>query len=274
MGRGPGTAYIVLGQYSTGGCRVGYPILLISISGGPASNLAARWTGRYNEGMHTDRHAAPGGHAAPQVVLASASPRRQAYLTELGLNFVTAPADVDETPRPGETPVALAARLAEAKARAVAQRLPANGRRIVVAADTVVALGDLLLGKPEDAADAWRMLDLLRQGPHQVHSAVSVFDTGDGQARTRVNSTTVHMRAYTDAEIEAYIATGDPLDKAGAYAIQHPEFAPAAAIEGCLSGVVGLPLGTLADLLAEVGIELPPVAPVCQRQTSFLCCRA
>lgn len=243
-------------------------------AGEAINDLAAWWTGRYNNSMHTNRRAALDGHATPQVVLASASPRRQAYLTELGLHFVVAPADVDETPQPGETPVALAARLAEAKARAVAQRLPADGRRIVVAADTVVALGDRLLGKPEDAADAWRMLDVLRQGPHQVHSAVSIFDTAHGQVRTRVNSTTVHMRPYTDAEIDAYIATGDPLDKAGAYAIQHPEFAPAAAIEGCLSGVVGLPLGTLADLLAEVGIELPPVAPVCQRRTAFMCCRS
>ena len=137
-----------------------------------------------------------------------------------------------------------------------------------------LALGDLLLGKPEDAADARRMLNLLRDGPHQVHSAVSVLDAGDGSVRTAVNSTTVVMRPYTDAEVDAYIASGDPMDKAGGYAIQHPDFAPAAAVEGCLSGVMGLPLGTLADLLAEAGIDLPPVAPVCQRQTSFRCCRA
>lgn len=210
----------------------------------------------------------------PQIVLASASPRRQAFLAELGLEFVTAPADVDETPLPGEHPVALAARLAEQKAQAVAQRLPPGPRRVIVAADTVVALGDLLLGKPVDGADARQMLDLLRDGPHQVHSAVSVLDTAGGVTRTQVDSTTVVMRAYSDTEIDAYIATGDPLDKAGAYAIQHAEFAPAASMQGCLSGVMGLPLGVLADLLAEVGVGLPPVAPVCERQTAFPCCRA
>lgn len=194
-------------------------------------------------------------------------------MADLGLSYVSAAADVDETPLPGEHPVALAARLAEMKARTVALRLPEGPRRIVVAADTVVALGDQLLGKPEDDADAWRMLDVLRHGPHEVHSAVSVLDTANGQVRTVVNSTTVVMRDYSDAEIAAYIATGDPLDKAGGYAIQHPQFAPAAALQGCLSGVVGLPLGTLADLLAEVGIDLPPVAPVCQRRSSFPCCR-
>ncbi|RIK50463.1 MAG: septum formation protein Maf [Chloroflexi bacterium] len=210
----------------------------------------------------------------PLIVLASASPRRQAFLAELGLRFVVAPADVDETPLPEEHPIALAARLAESKARAVAARLGPGPRQVIVAADTVVALGDLLLGKPEDAADARRMLDLLRDGPHQVHSAVSMLDAGDGSVRTAVNSTTVVMRPYTDAEVDAYIASGDPMDKAGGYAIQHPDFAPAAAVEGCLSGVIGLPLGTLAELLAEAGIDLPPVAPVCQRQTSFRCCRA
>lgn len=210
----------------------------------------------------------------PQIVLASASPRRQAFLTDLGLDFVTAPADVDETPLPGEHPVALAARLAEQKAQAVAQRLPPGPRRVIVAADTVVALGDLLLGKPVDGAEARYMLDLLRDGPHQVHSAVSVLDTAGGVTRTHVDSTTVVMRAYSDAEIDAYIATGDPLDKAGAYAIQHGEFAPAAGVVGCLSGVMGLPLGVLADLLAEVGVDLPPVASVCERQTVFPCCRA
>ncbi|MCC6168729.1 MAG: septum formation protein Maf [Caldilineaceae bacterium] len=224
--------------------------------------------------MHEETRADLDDWVRPPVVLASASPRRQAFLAELGLDFVAVPADVDETPQPGEHPVALAARLAEIKARSVAERLGPGPRRVIVAADTVVALGDLLLGKPEDDADAWRMLDLLRDGPHQVHSAVSVLDTGDGSVRTQVNSTTVVMRPYTDAEIDAYIAGGDPMDKAGAYAIQHPGFAPAAAVAGCLSGVMGLPLGALADLLREVGIDLPPVAPVCQRQTSFRCCRA
>lgn len=223
--------------------------------------------------MDTERTSEPISPATPLLVLASSSPRRQVYLADLGLLFVAEPADVDETPLDGEHPIALAIRLAESKARTVAERFR-GGRRLIVAADTVVALGDRLLGKPEDDVDAWRMLDVLRDGPHDVHSAVSVLDTADGSLRTQVSSTIVVMRPYSDAEIDAYVATGDPLDKAGAYAIQHPTFNPAAAIEGCLSGVVGLPLGVLADLLAEAGVDVPPVAPVCERRTHFPCCRA
>jgi predicted house-cleaning NTP pyrophosphatase (Maf/HAM1 superfamily) len=100
-----------------------------------------------------------------------------------------------------------------------------------------------------------------------------VLDMQSSRQSTRVNSTTVVMRAYADAEIEAYIATGDPFDKAGAYAIQHPVFAPASDVFGCLSGVMGLPLGDLRVLLGEVGIAIGPVAEVCERQTHFACCR-
>lgn len=210
---------------------------------------------------------------ASRLVLASTSPRRQAFLRELGLAFTVAAADVDETPLPGEAPAALAARLAEQKAQAVAARLSAQGRALVIAADTVVALDDQVLGKPVDAAEARWMLALLRDGPHQVHSAVSLLDTGRNVQETRLCSTTVVMRAYSDEEIDAYVATGDPLDKAGAYAIQHPVFAPARALMGCLSGVVGLPLGVLRDLLLEAGVLVGPVVPVCERQGSFPCCR-
>jgi len=210
---------------------------------------------------------------APRLVLASTSPRRQAFLRELGLAFTVAAADVDETPLAGESPTGLATRLAERKAQAVAAQLSGQGRALVIAADTVVALDDQVLGKPVDAAEARWMLALLRDGPHQVHSAVSLLDTGRGVQKTRLCSTTVVMRAYSDAEIDAYVATGDPLDKAGAYAIQHPVFAPARALVGCLSGVVGLPLGVLRDLLLEAGVAVGPVAPVCERQGGFPCCR-
>ena len=210
---------------------------------------------------------------APLLVLASTSPRRQAFLRELGLSFTVAAAEVDETPLAGELPVDLAVRLAGQKAQAVADRLSGQERVLVIAADTVVALGERILGKPEDAAEARRMLALLRDGPHQVHSAVSLLDTGRNVQETRLCSTTVVMRAYSDAEIDAYVATGDPLDKAGAYAIQHPVFAPARALVGCLSGVVGLPLGVLRDLLLEAGVPVGPVAPVCERQGGFPCCR-
>ena len=187
-----------------------------------------------------------------QVVLASSSPRRQAFLRDLKLPFTVIPADIDETPLPGD----------------------AGERAVIIAADTVVALGDMLLGKPEDKADASRMLFLLRNCAHEVHSAVSVLDSATGQTETVVNTTTVWMRRYSDMEVALYVRSGDPMDKAGAYAIQHPTFEPARVINGCLSGVMGLPLGDLRDLLAHVGITLSTdVVPVCEAQTHFRCCQ-
>lgn len=211
---------------------------------------------------------------AKQVVLASSSPRRQAFLRELGLHFTVMPADLDEMPLPDEDPVALAHRLACSKAQAVASKL-ANGQdAVVIAADTVVALGKELLGKPEDHADAQRMLLRLRARDHEVHSAVSILDTTTGWQETVVNTTTVWMRDYSDAEVAQYVASGDPMDKAGAYAIQHPTFNPAQRICGCLSGVIGLPLGDLRDLLMQAGIEVPgDVGMVCEAQTHFPCCQ-
>jgi septum formation protein len=210
-----------------------------------------------------------------QLVLASASPRRQQFLRDLGLPFTVLVAAIDETPLPNETPVALAPRLAAAKAQAVAQRLPNNGTPyLVIGADTVVALESTLLGKPADEREATAMLELLRNRVHEVHSGVSVLDAVSGERRTRVNTTQVLMRNYTDAELAAYVATGDPLDKAGAYAIQHREFAPVQALTGCISGVIGLPLPDLRALLREFGVALPQeIVMACQPHTSFLCCQ-
>ncbi len=211
------------------------------------------------------------GMDAPRLILASGSPRRRALLAELGAVYDVQAADVDETPLPGEQPAALAARLAASKAAVVAGR---QAGVLVIAADTVVALGDEVLGKPVDDADATAMLVRLRGRPHAVMTAVCVHDGRTGCAASVVNTTTVVMRDYSDAEIAAYVASGDPHDKAGAYAIQHPVFAPAATIDGCLSTVVGLPLGDLADLLATFGVTLPcAVVDVCERQTHFPCCR-
>ncbi len=216
---------------------------------------------------------------ARRIVLASASPRRQAFLREMGLAYTLLWADIDETPFDQEPPAALAARLATEKARAVAGRLAAESGgaappALIIAADTVVALDSHLLGKPTDAADARQMLAALRGRDHQVVSAVSVLDTATGIQRERVNSTQVTMRLYTNAEIDAYIATGDPFDKAGAYAIQHPEFRPVGELSGCIAGVMGLPLADLRDLLHEFGVAVAaPLPPICQSQTHFVCCQ-
>ena len=213
--------------------------------------------------------------ARVDLVLASASPRRQAFLRDLGFTFAVAVAEVDESPLPGEKPIPLAVRLAEAKAKAAAGKHGEGGLpRVIVAADTVVALGDELYGKPVDEADAAGMLMRLRNREHQVHSAVCVLAMPSRESLTRVSTTTVRMRDYSDEEIAVYVATGDPMDKAGAYAIQHPEFAPAASIEGCLTGVMGLPLGELCRLLAGHGaLPATPVVEVCEGRTHFRCCQ-
>ncbi|MEZ4673166.1 MAG: Maf family protein [Caldilineaceae bacterium] len=191
-----------------------------------------------------------------QLILASGSLRRQQFLRELGLSYSVVVADIDETPQPGEAPIALARRLAEAKATAVAARLPRQAATLIIAADTVVALGNQLLGKPADAQEATQMLELLRNRPHHVHSSICVLEQHSGRHLTRVNSTAVQMREYSDAEMAAYVASGDPFDKAGGYAIQHPDFAPVSALSGCISGVIGLPLGDLRELLAALGVTI------------------
>ena len=210
------------------------------------------------------------------LILASASPRRQAFLHALGLDFTVVVADIDETPAPGEAPVTLACRLAREKAAKVAAQVgTAAPGALVIAADTVVAQDDALLGKPATPAEAVAMLQTLRRAPHHVVSAVCVQPVGDDAARTVANSTRVTMRAYTDAEIAAYVATGDPMDKAGAYAIQHAAFNPVAQMEGCYSAVMGLPLGDFTDLLAEFGVTVPqPVAPICRAHGAEVCCRS
>lgn len=210
-----------------------------------------------------------------RVILASGSPRRQQFLRELGVEFVVQVADIDETPFAAEEPTALALRLAETKARAVAARQAHTATpAIIIAADTVVALGKHLLGKPADAAEATHMLTLLRDREHEVHTSVSVLCWPSGEQQSYVNTTEVQMRNYSDADLAAYVATGDPLDKAGAYAIQHPDFAPVCALRGCMSGVIGLPLGDLRALLANAGVVITaPLAPVCRRQTTFACCQ-
>lgn len=210
-----------------------------------------------------------------EIVLASGSPRRRQLMSELGLQFTVLTAGVDESPMPGESPVQLAERLSRFKAKAVADVLGQNdGRVLVVAADTVVAQDSEILGKPADAADAVRMLTVLRGRMHQVHSAVCVLDVLSGECKTCTNTTQVTMRDYADEEMREYVAGGDPLDKAGAYAIQHPKFAPVLAMDGCLTGVMGLPLGDLCELLAGFGVRPGcPVVEVCERHAAFGCCQ-
>jgi len=202
------------------------------------------------------------------LILASQSPRRQALLAALGLAFAVDAADVDETPLPGEAPDALVCRLCRAKAQAVAVRQP---HAVVLAADTLVALDGRLLGKPADPAEATEMLAVLRDRTHQVYTAVCVAHAGDQRARLAISHVT--MRSYSDDEIATYVASGDPLDKAGAYAIQHPLFSPVAGWTGCYTSIMGLPLWLVTEMLAQVGIKtLGEVAEVCGGLNGGTCC--
>ena len=205
-----------------------------------------------------------------KLILASGSPRRQEFMRALGLNFAIRAADIDERTADGERPEDLVARLSREKAQAVAAQEPDAA---VIGADTIVTLDGEILGKPTDPDDAARMLRQLRDRPHAVYSGVTVCPAGGGVPQTAVVGTTVWMRAYSDAEIAAYVDSSDPLDKAGAYAIQHPGFAPVARIEGCYASVMGLPVQDLVRLLARAGI-VPPVdaGQACTSLTGFPCC--
>lgn len=183
-----------------------------------------------------------------RILLASASPRRAELLTAAGLLFDVLPADVDERRLDGEAPEAHCARLARDKAQLVA---PSAAGRTVVAADTIVVVGDEVLGKPADEVDARRMLGLLSGRRHEVLTAVAVL-APDRPVVVTVERTTVEFSALTAAEIAWYVASGEPLDKAGAYAIQGLASRFVARVEGSYSNVVGLPIATVYRLLRDI----------------------
>jgi len=218
-----------------------------------------------------------------------------------GWHFRVDPTDVDERRLPGETPSALVLRLAEAKARACAD--PAHPNFIYIGADTDVVVGNDILGKPQDAAEAAEVLRRLRGRTHQVYSGIAVYirsndmclaELNDNLRRSDNNNssrsgsndlsryygtlvtdlcvTDVPMRSYNDEEIEAYAASGDPLDKAGAYAIQHAGFHPVEGLAGCYASVMGLPLCHLTRSLRKLGVEpATDISAECQAALSYDC---
>ena len=186
-----------------------------------------------------------------RLVLASGSPRRRELLALLGLPFEVVPADVDESVRPGETPVELVRRLALAKSDAIAL---SDDSAVVLAADTIVDVAGEILGKPTDADDARRMLRSLSARTHLVHTAVAVRRAG--RTVQDVVTTAVSMTTMSGAVIDWYLATGEPMDKAGAYAIQGTGGAFVSAIDGSASNVVGLPLATVVELLGRQGVAV------------------
>ncbi len=184
--------------------------------------------------------------------------------------FSVAVSDVDESQRAGETPDQYVLRLAEEKARAVLSK--ARLHHIILAADTAVVDKGIILGKPRDMADAAEVLKSLRGHTHQVYTGLAVFKVNDGQLLTDLCVTNVPMRNYSDDEIEAYVQTGDPLDKAGAYAIQHSDFQPVENMSGCYASVMGLPLCHLVRIFAKMGVGSDENVPQnCQTHLQYHC---
>ena len=200
------------------------------------------------------------------IILASTSPRRRELVTLFNAAFQFTSADIDETPRDHESPTDLVRRLSRAKAELGARDFPTA---VVIGADTIVWLDHTIIGKPRDADDATRMLKQLRARPHVVYSGVTVKQ--GARALTQVATTTVTMRDFSDAEIAAYVATGDPLDKAAAYAIQHDHFRPVARIDGCHANVMGLPLCHLYRALASSDVALAEPDRACQAHLGIVC---
>jgi septum formation protein len=212
------------------------------------------------------------------LVLASNSPRRQQLLSLGGWSFEILVSDVDESQKPNEAPGDYVLRVAEMKARVAADKV--QDSRVILAADTAVVDGGEILGKPLDEKDATRMLNRLRGHTHQVYTGLALLRASDGYALRRAQDsaladltvTDVPMRNYSDEEIEAYVQTGDPLDKAGAYAIQHPHFHPVENLQGCFASVMGLPLCRLTYLLGQ--FDIAPEFSVgirCQTELQYDC---
>ncbi len=203
-----------------------------------------------------------------QLLLASQSPRRREILAWAGIPFQALASHTDETPVKDEPPLALVARLALAKAQAIR---PPDGAWIL-AADTIVALSGCALGKPANATEAREMLLRLRADRHEVHTAVVLRNARQDHELVRCVTTHVWMRTYSDAEVERYIASGDPFDKAGGYAIQHPDFHPVDHIERCYANVVGLPLCAVIASLHEGGLSFPLDVPLfCLEHFGYHC---
>lgn len=210
----------------------------------------------------------------PVLTLASTSPRRRQLLTLIGWKFEVISADIDESSLQGETPADYVIRLAACKARACAEYFRGIGNhtvRLIVAADTAVVDGSNILGKPVDEAEAMYMLQRLRGRIHQVFTGIAILSCNEALL-TDVCITEVPMRSFSEQEMGAYIASGDPMDKAGAYAIQHPLFRPVESLSGCYANVMGLPLCHLERALIKLGLQANvDVAQACQDYLGYQC---
>ena len=209
-----------------------------------------------------------------EYILASKSPRRKALLRNLIESFVVINPEIKEAREKGENPENYVLRISELKALEAAKMIspPKENDWVVIAADTIVVDGDRFLGKPVDESQAVQMLTDLRGGSHTVFSGLAVYDISREVIQTRMVSSEVLMREYTEEEITVYVASGDPMDKAGAYAIQNHHFDPAPDFSHCYANVMGLPLCNLAVLLHEMGFPgYSDVAQRCQESIQYQC---
>jgi septum formation protein len=210
-----------------------------------------------------------------QLYLASNSPRRRELLSITGLDYSLLPAQVDETPLAGEQGAAYVRRVADCKAMAALPQAGLHG--VIIAADTAVVDGSGdrkagILGKPADREEASAMLRGLRGHTHRVFTAITILPSKDDTLRSDLCVTDVPMRDYSDEEIATYVASGDPLDKAGAYAIQHAGFHPVDQLYGCYANVMGLPLCHLLRNLLPLNIKPPVDVPkACQSAIGYDC---
>lgn len=203
-----------------------------------------------------------------QLILASQSPRRHALITLLDLPVRVVTADVDEESVDHADPRENVVRTATLKAREIATQF---NEAIVIGADTTVAIDGEMLGKPGNVEEARHMLRRLRGRAHQVHTGLAIIQLRSDRQVLSVSSTDVIMRDYDDEELERYVQSGDPLDKAGAYAIQHRGFHPVAQIRGCYSNVVGLALCQVRAALRE--FDILSIIDVAERQQAFQRCK-
>jgi septum formation protein len=194
----------------------------------------------------------------PLILLASGSPRRQQLLRKAGLDPKVFPVSLHEDRLNGESPTSMAMRLAQSKAEKAFGANPAGD--FVLAADTLVVDGDRILGKPKDSEDAAAMLMGLRNREHVVMTGLALIERDGAERVTRIKKTTLRLRDYSLGEVEAYVGSADPLDKAGAYGIQDSSFQPVVmeGFEGCYTNVMGLPLCTLHQAFADLGVDLGP----------------
>ncbi len=196
------------------------------------------------------------------LILASASPRRRELLAQAGISCTVRPADIPEDPLPAEDPTAYVVRLARQKAQTVFDAA-GDPAALVLGADTTVTLDSRILGKPADAGDARRMLRLLSGRTHRVITGVALVSAAGAQVAAEV--TAVRFLTLSDAEIDAYIATGEPMDKAGAYAIQGRAARWIPRVEGCYFNVVGLPLALVGTMLAAAEATAESILPAADR---------